>query len=282
VKIRILTAVAVLFALMLWPARAETAPAAHPWDKAETLLTGVSDDFQSSGFAGVQRHIEEIEQALAEADAAFDTTKSPGGPIYVLTDGMTESLMAMAAAGAAAEKDPALRDREIVAVNNPYPGLALLLGSFYNEAGRYGDAARVLEKGMSLVAMRELGMGEHLPYLATEHALALAELGKLDEALAAYDAALKLVAIDDKGKARAQRGRGYVLTDLGRLDEAEAAYNESLKLDPGNRIALHELDYIKKLRAGGDKLPSQIVAPNAPNPPIAPNAPDTTAAPESQ
>jgi len=38
---------------------------------------------------------------------------------------------------------------------------------------------------------------------------------------------------------------------LGRLDEAEDSYNKSLEIEPGNRIALGELEYIKKLRAQG-------------------------------
>jgi len=79
------------------------------------------------------------------------------------------------------------------------------------------------------------------------------------EALAAYDAALAAVGDDDtKAKALIMRGRGYVLTELNRLDDAEAAYNDSLKVDPGNTLALHELDYIKKLRAGQPEAPSGI------------------------
>lgn len=44
------------------------------------------------------------------------------------------------------------------------------------------------------------------------------------------------------------RGMGVALIDLKRLDEALASFDESLRLEPGNRVALHELDYIRQLR----------------------------------
>jgi len=42
---------------------------------------------------------------------------------------------------------------------------------------------------------------------------------------------------------------------------AEAAYRESLKLEPDNKIAKGELDYIARLRAGEEKQPGGITAP---------------------
>jgi Flp pilus assembly protein TadD len=89
----------------------------------------------------------------------------------------------------------------------------------------------------------------------------LARLNRLPEALTAYEDGLKLADIDDGGRARMHRGRGYVLTEMGRLDEAEAAYRESLKFEPGNKIAIGELDYIARLRAGEGKQPGAITAP---------------------
>ena len=260
-KTRILANLALAAGLVLWPS--QVVAAEHPWDKAEALLQTVSQDFQSSGFEGLKPHTAEMEQALAEAGPAVIPDAKPGGPVYVLTDGQMDVITAMAAIGAMTGKDPALKDREVVAVNNPYPALALALGSYYNEIGRFDEAVRVLGKGMTLYAVPDLGMGMHMPLIATEHALALARLGKLAEALAAYDDALSLAAAEDMDKARMQRGRGYVLTEMGKLDEAQAAYEESLKLEPGNKIALNELEYIKQLRAGGEKAPTEIVAPGS-------------------
>jgi tetratricopeptide (TPR) repeat protein len=49
-------------------------------------------------------------------------------------------------------------------------------------------------------------------------------------------------------RAAALRGIGYALIDLKRLDEAERAFQESLKIEPGNKVALNELAYIKAER----------------------------------
>jgi Flp pilus assembly protein TadD len=248
--------------VVLYPAAAETAANPHPWEKAQALLNTVMQDFNSKGFGGLAGHVAEMEAALADADTAFHQPVPPEGPVTVLTDGPTESLAALAAA--AADKDSALKGRKTVAVENPYPMLALALGSYYNETTRYADAERVLAKGMTLFVMPELG--DVMPTLASEHAMALARLGRLDEALAAYDKALKLTSAKDTDKARFQRGRGYVLTELTRLDEAEAAYKESLKLEPGNQIAQHELAYIAGLRQGRPRTSTEIVAPNVTKP----------------
>jgi tetratricopeptide (TPR) repeat protein len=50
-------------------------------------------------------------------------------------------------------------------------------------------------------------------------------------------------------KAVALRGRGYVLIDMEKYGEAEAAFRDSLKVEPGNAVALRELDYIRQQRA---------------------------------
>ena len=49
-------------------------------------------------------------------------------------------------------------------------------------------------------------------------------------------------------KAIALRGMGYSLIDLAKLDEATALFEKSLILDPGNKIALNEISYIKMLK----------------------------------
>ena len=49
--------------------------------------------------------------------------------------------------------------------------------------------------------------------------------------------------------ARAHRGAGYALIELDRLDEAEAKYKQSLALDPGDKLAPNQLEYIRQLRA---------------------------------
>lgn len=48
--------------------------------------------------------------------------------------------------------------------------------------------------------------------------------------------------------ARALRGSGYALIEMGKLDEAEEKYKQCLLIDNQDKKALHELQYIKKLR----------------------------------
>ena len=243
---------------------ASATAAEHPWEKAQAVLDATNADVANGGlFAAIRAHLTDLEQALAGADAAFAATDSGTGPIYVLTDGPTDTLVSPVAAAAAHDKNPGTKGRETVAVNNPYPPISLYIGSYYNEIGRFADALPVLDKGLALYTTHGIESGVHQPNLTSERAVALARLNRFPEALAAYESGLKLTGIDDRGLARMHRGRGYVLTEMGRLDEAEAAYLESLKLEPDNKIAKGELEYIASLRAGGSSVPGSIIAPGA-------------------
>jgi tetratricopeptide (TPR) repeat protein len=50
-------------------------------------------------------------------------------------------------------------------------------------------------------------------------------------------------------RAVALRGRGYVLIDMEKYADAEAAFRASLTVEPGNNVALRELEYIAQQRA---------------------------------
>jgi len=237
--------------LVLVPSHAAVTP---PWEKAQALLDKVMPELLAGGIKALAPHVDEFEQALADADKPFDS--GDANTVVLLTDGMMDQMVAVAAA------TKALPGKKIVTVPDPYPAMALYLGSYYNEIGKPADALRVLEREKK----RNIGTtGDHCAGLTSERAIALLQLGRLEESLATYDAGLKLDNIDDSGRARMHRGRGYVLTELGRLDEAEAAYKESLKYEPGNPIALGELDYIAKLKKGGKKAPGGIVLPKSDN-----------------
>ncbi|MEM1414731.1 MAG: tetratricopeptide repeat protein [Myxococcota bacterium] len=54
---------------------------------------------------------------------------------------------------------------------------------------------------------------------------------------------------------RALRGRGFSLIELGRLDEAEAAYRQALALDANDTRAQTELNLIAHLRRQGLEPP---------------------------
>lgn len=57
----------------------------------------------------------------------------------------------------------------------------------------------------------------------------------------------------------ARRGEGFVLEQVGRLDDASAAYRACLKLNPGDHKSRAELTYIDRLKHGLPPYPSQTM-----------------------
>lgn len=231
-------------ALLCGASAAAAEPDCPRWTKAQAVLNGAFPDIQANGLKAVGHHQEDFEQVLADMDKPCP--EPIGDTVDVLTDGMMETLVILASA---AKQHPG---KKVVAVENPYPPLTLLLGSYYVEIHRYGDAVRVFDRER---ATNKGNAGATRPGLTTERAAALGQLRRFEEALAAYDEGLTLLGLDDKDKARMQRGRGFILTELERLEEAEAAYRESLKLEPGNPLARQEIEYIHTLLKGGGRAP---------------------------
>lgn len=93
------------------------------------------------------------------------------------------------------------------------------------------------------------------PYLASayiERGYVLRGMQRLDEALASYRQALALSDTYPQARpaqAMALRGIGVVLIDLQDLDGARASLHRSLEVEPGNAVALHELEYIDRLQS---------------------------------
>lgn len=80
----------------------------------------------------------------------------------------------------------------------------------------------------------------------------LNQVGRPTDGLATYRRGLALAEKYPSQRvfrAPALRGIGFSLIELKRLDEAEDAFQKSLKVEPGNKIALHELEYIRDVRA---------------------------------
>lgn len=94
----------------------------------------------------------------------------------------------------------------------------------------------------------------YAPYEAQPHlekGYVLNARGRPAEGLESYKKAYELAQAHNAARqeqAAALRGMGSTLIELGRLDEAEDSYNKSLEIDPGNRIALNELQYIRELK----------------------------------
>lgn len=234
---------ALAFGLLTAPSIAETA--AQPWQQATDLLKLVNDDLQKGGLQALQPRVAEIEKALAEAQTGIIKIDDEHG--IVLVDGLAETLTAMAAASEAGKQGHGVH--QVEALPNPYPMLSFYLGAYYNEVGRFEDAIRVFDRGLSLYFAPTMTLGQSAPLIFNEKAYALTALKRWDDVLALCDEALKLEDAAPENRARSFRNRGYALVELGRFDEAEEAYREALKVLPGDPKSLGELEYIRRLRA---------------------------------
>jgi Flp pilus assembly protein TadD len=126
----------------------------------------------------------------------------------------------------------------------------MILGSYYVEMRRPNDALRVLEAGLALPPAVPGVPRSMVPMLSVERANALGLAGRWQDALVAWERALKLPELSDPIKARMLRGRGVALIELKRLNEAEQSFRSALVLEPGSANAQNELAYIAALRAG--------------------------------
>lgn len=98
------------------------------------------------------------------------------------------------------------------------------------------------------------------PRLRNEHAFALWQMGRRQEAVVLYQSvASGPPEVLPSERARAIRAIGFALIESGHLDHAEAHFLISLQLDPDSEIAQAELAYIADLRRGGPKVSSAAV-----------------------
>lgn len=224
-------------------AKAEAA-AARPWEPARVLLDSAVARLKAGGIRVIEPQVPELEAALAKAPEAIAKARSEPNRVW-LVDGAPEMM------GAALQADSANAGAAPVRVlENPYPLISMILGSYYVEMRRPNDALRVLDAGLALPPAVPGLPRAMVPALSVERANALGLMGRWLDALVAWERALKLPGLSDPVKARILRGRGVALIELKRLNEAEQSFRSALALEPGNASAQNELAYIAALRAG--------------------------------
>lgn len=215
--------------------------------------------FQRRGFAGLNPHLSRLRRAMNRAPTSYPMTEQVGDTWIVRSNDMADGLILAMMATVAAQKSSPDAQVNVSTQPNVYPMIALLLGSAAVERHDYREAITWLDRGLALQPLERL--------VLTERIAALHGLERWDEALKAADAALAsgdvLIVTHP---ASLLRKRGFSLVELGRLDEAQAAYEESLKTEPDNAAALGELEYIRGLRRGAVPAPSQLVAPGPQRP----------------
>jgi tetratricopeptide (TPR) repeat protein len=222
------------------------------------MLMAAQPDLNKAGIQALATHVPEYEAARKRGPQYFPDGVVIDGHRYVMTDGSTQTLAALLPATLGQDKDATAA----TAVANAYALIALQLGTYYNEMDQNEDAIRVLDQGIALDTMNGV-QGAQIPQLIGEKGFALNREKKFDQALAVFQDGSKTVGITPIDRARLERGEGLALTEMGKLDEAEAAYKDSLKDEPGNQRAMNELVYIARLKAGGPTAPveSTLVPP---------------------
>lgn len=94
----------------------------------------------------------------------------------------------------------------------------------------------------------------YAPYEAQPHiekGYILTAQGKPQQGFDSYKRAYALALEHNAAKqeqAAALRGMGSAQIELGNLDEAVDLFNKSLEIEPGNKVALSELQYIEKMK----------------------------------
>lgn len=233
------------------------AEAAEPqWEIDGALIGQVVTETRAGGIGAVAPHAAALKKALAGAKVLFPGPIKDDGTSYVLTDGSSETVAVLV---------KMTRDNagEIMAFDNPYPIMGLILGSFYVETGEPKEALEVLDAGLTLSPLPEDRLGRTVPDILAERGIALGQLKRWKESLASYEAGLAVRDMDKSMRAVLHRGRGFALIEMERLDDAEAAYKTSLKFAPGNELAKKELAYIASLQAGAKPLDQTLISPGA-------------------
>lgn len=148
--------------------------------------------------------------------------------------------------------------RGVTWLKNAYPRAHYYMGFLCIKRKQFDRAVQFLDKGMTLEPTN--------PKFKFEKAQALFHCGRKAESLALYDEVNEIGPhVTARDLAAARRGRGAMLIEMGRLDEAEAAFKASLEVEPGSKVALHELAYIEHLRRDGAPKPPEIVVTTPPS-----------------
>lgn len=133
--------------------------------------------------------------------------------------------------GGLASIDEAIAKAQTGRVNLPPAKAVEMAGQLYLR-GQYGQVERVCRQ---IIAARPANADAH-----NILGVALAALGKTDEALASLERAIKL----NHQAPSYHSNLGEILRQAGRLDEAEKALETAVRLDPGNSQALNNLGII--------------------------------------
>ncbi|GLQ31361.1 tetratricopeptide repeat protein [Litoribrevibacter albus] len=141
---------------------------------------------------------------------------------------------------AAAEQKSAVAVAQTCADALYFKGYAVL------DFGELELAQNLLDQALSMSPANAMYLSEvgHIHHIKKSWKEALDVFIKAEDAAETYSPDQ----VKQKELTRAKRGIGFSLIELGRLDEAEVKFNECLEINPNDKTAKHELEYIKRLR----------------------------------
>ncbi|WP_263366712.1 tetratricopeptide repeat protein [Edaphobacter bradus] len=198
-----------------------------------------ADDFNELAAQAIAGHrwseaLELLENALADMPAGW-TAAREGEDVLQFAFWDQEEFFAYTG------KRASEHGRTLVWIAPSYSKAWWQLAVVCAEEQRLDNALVCVESGISIEP-------DH-PRLWSEKGFILNRLKRHSEALRCYEEATLVRAWAPASQiSRAFRGQGSALIDLGRLDDAETAYRRSLDLEPTNRSAPHELEYIQHMR----------------------------------
>ena len=184
----------------------------------------------------------QLEAAAAHAPDKPSLPERCGDTLTVYSDNMMDVLLATGVG--AGEKDKSGKLNVVQRAPLPYARLDFIVGWLDFEQDKLDAALGWYDRGLK--------NDPHDPLLASEYANTLSQLGRSADALAFVDKFLAdNEDMDDHVRALLLRRRGYALGDLGRHDEAVAAYQDSLKYDPNSDVAKKEMEWNRQRKAVG-------------------------------
>ena len=156
-----------------------------------------------------------------------------------------ETLIYVAAAATAVDKGATNQGAEVIGPT--WAEAYLMKGFAFVELGNLAAAHDSLQAAVRLSPQN--------PQYISELAYVTQQQGNSEEALALFASAADAAEfVQDSVRKRTEagracRGQAYAFVELKRLDEGEKKYRACLKIDPSDKIAPNELEYIKKVRA---------------------------------
>lgn len=192
------------------------------------------------GLVRADLEAQRLEQAIARL-----------APVTEYCDRLLASGRALVSVATASEYQSYMASRQN---SEPVDWVDMSCPQSYNILGYIAVEARDFEKALAYLD-KAVSLAPLWADPRVEHGFVLNQLHRNREALADYRLALQLVERYPSNaamKAIAQRGLGYTFVELGDLEAAERAYQDSLVAEPGNALALKELEFIRQRRGAAN------------------------------